>query len=94
MHTSETVSLPTTEQGIYAEATRIRGLRRAGMSWRQISETTGYTRVEAIRLAHGESQLMAAVATARYDELNYRIPPAQSKALPQCQTPPTSQPMA
>lgn len=76
MSPSETVTLPTTEQGIYTEATRIRALRRDGMSWREISETTGYSRVESIRLAHGESQLMAAVATARYDELNYRIPPA------------------
>lgn len=76
MSNSETLTLPTTEQGIYTEATRIRELRRDGMTWREISETTGYTRVAAIRLAHGESQLMAAVATARFDELNYRIPPA------------------
>ena len=74
--TAAPVTLPTTGQGIYTEAARIRGLRRDGLNWREISEATGYTRVEAVRLAHGESQLMAAVATARFNELNYRTPPA------------------
>lgn len=81
MSNQQAPAFPTTEHGIYVEATRVRGLRREGLSWREVSEATGYTRVEAIRLAHGESQLMAAVAASRYSEMNYRNPPANTKEI-------------
>lgn len=67
-------ALPTTEQEIFSEATRLRAMRRNGMTWREISEATAYTRTEAIRLVHGESQLLSEVAFQRYSDLNYRQP--------------------
>lgn len=68
-------ALPTTAQGIYDEAARVRALRRRGLTWAEASAETGYTRVECIRLAHGESQLMTAIAVRHYNDINYRIPP-------------------
>lgn len=50
--------MPTTVEGILEAASDIRRLRAAGHMWAHVSEITGYTRTDAIRLAHATFELI------------------------------------
>lgn len=56
----ETLPMPTTAQDIHDAARRLRGMRRRGLSWREISEQTGYSRVQALQLVHNVFALIDA----------------------------------
>lgn len=46
------IPLPSTPGEIHDAAVLVQRLRAGGMSWREVSERTGYARVDAIQLAH------------------------------------------
>jgi hypothetical protein len=60
---------PGTEHEIHAASSTILALRRHGMTWREVSERTGYSRMNAIRLGHGVFELLDALANIRKAEL-------------------------
>jgi hypothetical protein len=62
-------AFPTTEQAIHAASSEIIALRRQGATWRVVSERTGFTRMDAIRLGHGVFELIDALAAVRKAEL-------------------------
>lgn len=61
-------AMPATPQQIHAASARVRGLRDKGLTWRQVSEETGYSRVQALQLVHNMFGLIDAATAARRAE--------------------------
>lgn len=44
--------MPTTAREIHDAAAVVRGLRRQGLTWKEVSARSGYSRVQALQLVH------------------------------------------
>lgn len=56
----EAMVMPTTAQDIQDAARYLRKLRRQGLTWREVSERTGYSRVQSLQLVHNVFALIDA----------------------------------
>lgn len=60
--------LPATAAEIHDAAVEVQRLRSRGLTWRQVSERTGFSRVDSLQLAHNLFRLTdAAYEAAKHD---------------------------
>lgn len=52
--------MPATAHDIHDAARHLRGLRDQGLTWKEIAEQTGYSRVQALQLVHNVFALIDA----------------------------------
>ena len=62
--------LPATAAEIHDAAVEVQRLRSGGLTWRQISEKTGFSRVDPLQLAHNLFNLTDAAYEASKHEIS------------------------